>query len=182
MKKIIGSIVVFCLYGLLVYVEAQVSFYELEAKTLNGESYSFEQLKGKKVLIVNTASKCGLTPQYEKLEALYRRYGGDNFVLLAFPCNDFGAQEPGTSVEIGVFCTENYGVSFQMMAKVVVKGENRSLVYQWLTQKQLNGYQDSSVKWNFQKYIINEAGELVGVLSPQVEPDDLRIINFLENK
>ena len=149
---------------------AQSSFYSLSAKTIDGEDISFEQFKGKKVLVVNVASKCGFTPQYEDLESLYKVYGGDDFTIIGFPANNFMKQEPGTNEEIKAFCTSNYGVSFQMMSKISVKGDDIHPVYQWLTQKEKNGVKDSNVKWNFQKYLIDENGKLVGVFSPKTKP------------
>jgi len=157
------------------------SFYNLKSETINGEPFSFDQLKGKKVMIVNTASKCGFTPQYEGLEKLHQEYGGDKFVLLGFPSNDFMNQEKGTEEEIREFCQVNYGVSFQLMRKIKVRGKKKHPVYQWLTSKTLNGKKSSSVKWNFQKYLINENGELVDVLSSATKPESSRILNFIED-
>jgi len=149
---------------------AQVSFYDLSATTIDGESFDFESLKGQKVLIVNVASKCGLTPQYEDLEALYTMYKSDNFTIIAFPANNFAHQEPGTDDEIKAFCEANYGVSFPMMSKISVKGDDMHPVYQWLTQKDKNGLKDSKVQWNFQKYLIDEKGHLIEVFSPKTKP------------
>ena len=161
----------FSLFFLLfVATQAQSDFYSLSANTIDGEMYSFDQLKGKKVLIVNVASKCGLTPQYEDLEVLYKTYGGDGFTIIGFPANNFMKQEPGSNEEIKEFCSANYGVTFQMMAKISVKGDDMHPVYQWLTQKSKNGLKDSNVKWNFQKYLINEEGKLVEVFSPKIKP------------
>lgn len=159
---------------------SQKSFYDLKAKTIDGADYDFAQLKGKKVLIVNTASKCGFTPQYADLEKLYRTFGGDDFVILGFPSNDFLSQEPGTESEIKNFCQVNYGVTFQMMSKVEVKGKSKHEVYQWLTQKALNGVEDSEVKWNFQKYLIDENGKLVKVLLSRTNPTDPEIVEWLK--
>ncbi len=170
----------FCIAGLSVY--AQSSFYDFKVKTIEGKDFSFEKLKGKKVMIVNTASKCGLTKQYEKLEEVYKKYGNDNFIIIGFPANNFLKQEPGTNAEILEFCTLNYGVTFPMMAKISVKGEDQTPVYQWLTQKEKNGFEDSSVKWNFQKYLIDENGKLVKVISPQTSPDSEEIIKWIEGK
>ncbi|MGQ1784664.1 glutathione peroxidase [Saccharicrinis sp. GN24d3] len=163
-------------------VNAQTSFYDFKVKTLEGEEFSLSQLKGKKVLVVNTASKCGLTGQYEQLEAVYKKYGGDDFVIIGFPANNFMKQEPGTAEEIRAFCTKNYGVTFPMMAKISVKGDDMAPVYQWLTQKEKNGLEDSSVKWNFQKYLIDEEGNLVKVISPRTKPDDEEILNWIEGR
>lgn len=158
------------------------SFYDLKAKTIDGKDFSFADLKGKKVMIVNTASKCGYTPQYEDLEKLYKLYKDKNFVIIGFPANNFGKQEPGTNTEIKEFCTKNYGVTFQMMEKIDVKGDDMNAVYKWLTSKELNGKMDSSVKWNFQKYLIDENGNLVDVAYSNDKPMDEKIINWINGK
>jgi glutathione peroxidase len=157
---------------------AQNGFYDFKVKTLEGDQFDFSSLKGKKVMIVNTASKCGNTPQYKQLESLYEKYG-DKLVILGFPANDFGSQEPGTAQEIKKFCTENYGVTFPMMDKVTVKGKDMAPVYKWLTSRDLNGVKDSQVKWNFQKYLIDENGNLVDVLDPKEMPDSEKVIAWL---
>ncbi|WP_066633170.1 glutathione peroxidase [Labilibacter marinus] len=161
-------------------LHAQQSFHDFTVKTLEGEEFALSQLKGKKVLVVNTASKCGLTGQYEQLEAIYKKYGGDDFVIVGFPANNFMKQEPGNAKEIREFCTLNYGVTFPMMAKISVKGDDMAPIYQWLTQKEKNGVEDSNVKWNFQKYLIDESGKLVKVVSPKTKPDSEEIINWIE--
>ena len=130
-------------------------------------------------MIVNTASECGLTPQYKDLEALFEKYKNKNFVIIGFPSNDFGSQEPGTNTEIATFCKKNYGVTFPMMSKIAVKGNGKHPLYQFLTEKAKNGLQDSQVKWNFQKYLINEQGKLIKVIDPQVLPNDESIINWI---
>ncbi len=158
------------------------SFYDFEAKTIDGETIKMTQFKGKKILVVNTASKCGFTPQYEELEALYKKYGGDNFVIIGFPANDFMKQEPGSNDEIAEFCKKNYGVTFQMMAKISVKGKDIDPIYQWLTSKDLNHVMDSKVKWNFQKYLINEEGKLVGVHAPSTKPLNSEIENWVKGE
>jgi len=158
------------------------TIYQFKVKDLYGEEFDFASLKGKKILIVNTASECGLTPQYKDLEAIYRKYKDKNFVIVGFPANNFGAQEPGSNEQIAKFCEMNYGVTFPMMSKVSVKGEDKNEVYQFLTQKSKNGLQDSEVEWNFQKYLINEQGELVKVLSPRVLPTDAAIVGWINEK
>ncbi len=158
------------------------SFYDLKAKTIDGKEFSFADLKGKKIMIVNTASKCGYTPQYEDLEKLYKLYKDKNFVIIGFPANNFGKQEPGTNTEIKEFCTKNYGVTFQMMEKIDVKGDDMHAVYKWLTSKELNGKMDSSVKWNFQKYLIDENGNLVDVAYSNDKPMDEKIVNWINGK
>jgi glutathione peroxidase len=158
----------------------QKSVYDFKVETLSGGTFDFSNLKGKKVMIVNTASKCGFTPQYEQLQKIWSQYGGDNFVIIGFPSNDFLKQEPGTNNEISEFCTINYGVTFPMMSKIHVTGKEMSPVYEWLTDKNLNGFQDSKVKWNFQKYILNEKGELIAVFPSSLKPDDESIINLIK--
>lgn len=157
---------------------AQHSFYDLQAQTLEGDNFSFESLRGKRVLIVNTASKCGFTPQYADLEALHEAHAGEDFVILGFPCNDFGRQEPGTAEEIAEFCSRNYGVSFQMMEKVHVKGDDQHSVYAWLTSKELNSVDDHKVGWNFHKFLVDEEGNLVASLRSGVGPDSEEIVRF----
>ena len=161
---------------------AQTSgFYDFKVKTLEGGTFDFSSLKGKKVMVVNTASKCGNTPQYKDLEALYEKYR-DNFVIIGFPANDFGSQEPGTATEIRKFCTENYGVTFPLMQKISVKGADMAPIYKWLTSKKENGVMDSEVKWNFQKYLIDENGKLVQVLDPKEQPTSEKVITWLSSK
>jgi len=165
---------------LIISMNAQ-SFYELKAETIDGKPFSFEQFRGKKVLIVNVASKCGFTPQYEDLEKLYKTYKDSNFVIIGFPANDFLKQEPGTNEEIKQFCTLNYGVTFPMTAKIHVKGKEIHPVYQWLTQKSKNGAFDSKVKWNFQKYFIDENGKLQQVFYSKTKPFDEKILKLIKN-
>ena len=161
---------------------AKETIYQFKVEDLSGESFDFSTLKGKKILVVNTASECGLTPQYEQLQAIYEKYKDKNFVIVGFPANNFGAQEPGTNQQIATFCQQNYGVSFPMMAKISVKGGDMHPMYQFLTQKTKNGLQDSEVQWNFQKYLINENGELAKVVSPRTLPTDAEIVNWIEGK
>jgi glutathione peroxidase len=156
------------------------TIYQYKVEDLSGNTFDFASLKGKKIMIVNTASKCGLTPQYEQLEALYKEYAAKGLVIVGFPANNFAAQEPGTNEEIASFCKLNYGVTFPMMDKVSVKGEDMSPVYQFLTKKSKNGLQDSEVKWNFQKYLLNEKGELEKVIDPKTLPTDPSIVNWIK--
>ena len=155
------------------------TIYQFKVEDLSGKTFDFASLKGKKIMIVNTASKCGNTPQYKDLEELYEKYKNKNFVIVGFPANNFLWQEPGTNAEIAAFCKKNYGVTFPMMAKISVKGKDMHEVYQYLTQKSKNGIEDSEVKWNFQKYILNEKGELEKVISPKTLPTDPEIIDWL---
>ena len=160
-------------------IVAQNNIYQFKAKTIDGDTFDFASLKGKKVMIVNTASKCGLTPQYKELQALYEQYKDKGFIIIGFPANDFLKQEPGSDLEIKEFCSLNYGVTFPMMAKISVKGDDMSPIYQWLTKKELNGKEESQVKWNFQKYLINEEGQLERVIDPKVKPNDPQIIQWI---
>lgn len=159
---------------------SQKSFYDFKVKDIEGGDFNLSSLKGKKVLVVNTASKCGLTPQYKQLQALFETYGGDKFTIIGFPANNFMKQEPGTDSEIAEFCEKNYGVTFQMMSKISVKGDDVHPLYQWLTQKSQNGVLDSEVKWNFQKYLIDENGKLVDMVEPKVKPDDEKIVSWIK--
>ena len=155
------------------------TIYQFKVKDLSGNEFDFASLKGKKILVVNTASKCGLTPQYKDLEAIYEKYKSKNFVIVGFPANNFASQEPGTDKEISSFCQLNYGVTFPMMSKVSVKGSDMCEVYKFLTQKAKNGLQDSEVEWNFQKYLINEKGELEKVIAPRVLPTDVTVVDWI---
>ena len=159
-----------------------MSIYATPIATLSGQPNALAAADGKVTLLVNVASKCGLTPQYEQLEALYDKYKNKNFVIVGFPANDFMSQEPGSNEEIESFCKMNYGVSFPMMSKISVKGSDIHPLYKWLTSKNENGVKDSKVKWNFQKYLINEEGELIKVLSPRVLPTDAEIVGWINGK
>jgi glutathione peroxidase len=143
------------------------TLHDFTVTDIKGEPYDLSLLKGKKVLVVNVASKCGLTPQYEQLQELYGKYEAQDFVVIGFPCNDFKGQEPGSPEEIVAFCETNYGVTFPLMGKVSVLGESKDPVYKWLTEKSENGKTDAEIKWNFQKFMIDEDGQLVDVLLPQ---------------
>lgn len=160
-------------------VKAQQSFYDFSVKSVGGMEFDLEQCRGKKVLVVNTASGCALTPQYEKLEQLYKKYGGEDFVILAFPSNDFGQQEPGSNKDIEDFCSTKYHITFPVMAKITVKGEEIHPLYTWLTKESENGVEDSRVTWNFQKYMIDEEGKLVGNVAPIKKPDCKKIIDWI---
>lgn len=157
-----------------------MNFYQLSATDINGRPYPMSALKGHKVMVVNTASECGFTPQYKQLEELYEKYKADGFIIIGFPSNDFGGQEPGDEKQIAAFCEKNYGVTFPLMAKVATKGEGQSPVYAWLTEKKENGVLDSEVKWNFQKYLIDENGHLVKMLPSAVEPLSEPVLHWLD--
>jgi len=159
---------------------AAENIYQFKVQDLYGNEFDFASLKGKKVIVVNTASKCGLTPQYKDLEALYEQYKDKGLVIVGFPANNFASQEPGTKEEIATFCQKNYGVSFPMMDKVSVKGEDMAPLYKFLTQKSKNGLEDSEVQWNFQKYLINEKGELVKVISPKTLVTDKEVMDWVK--
>jgi len=154
------------------------SIYDFKVSALDGNIIDFADFKGKKILIVNTASKCGYTPQYEGLEALYKEHK-DKLVIVGFPANNFMRQEPGSNEEIAEFCKKNYGVTFPMASKISVKGKDMAPIYHWLTKKEYNHYEDSNVKWNFQKYLIDEQGNLVGVFSPGVRPDSEELLSAI---
>lgn len=156
------------------------TIYQFKVEDLSGKTFNFATLKGKKIIVVNTASKCGLTPQYKDLEAVYKEYKDKGLVIVGFPANNFASQEPGTNEEIATFCQMNYGVTFPMMDKVSVKGDDMAAIYQFLTQKSKNGLQDSTVEWNFQKYLINENGELEKVISPRVLVTDPEVLNWIK--
>jgi glutathione peroxidase len=156
-------------------------FYDFKVKTLEGTDFDFASLKGKKVMIVNTASKCGFTPQYKDLEEVYEKYQGD-LIIIGFPANNFMNQEPGSATDIRKFCTENYGVTFPMMQKISVKGDDIAPLYKWLTSKEKNGVMDSEVKWNFQKYLINENGKLVDVIYSKENPSSEKVSAWISSK
>jgi len=158
------------------------SLYDFKVKTIDGTDYSLSQLKGKKVMLVNTASKCGYTPQYETLQKVYQEFKDKNFVIVGFPANNFGSQEPGSNSEIKNFCTEKYSVTFPMMEKISVKDDDIDPLYKWLTSKAENGVLDSEVKWNFQKYLIDENGKLVDVAFSKEKPDSERIIKWIKGE
>ncbi len=161
-------------------VSARTSLYDFQIPDIEGNVFALSTLKGKKIMIVNTASRCGLTPQYRDLQALYERFRDKDFVILAFPSNDFMMQEPGSNENIATFCETQYGITFPLMSKIHVKGNQIHPLYAFLTQKRRNGVMDSEVKWNFQKYLINEDGVLEKVMDPKVNPLDPDIIRWIE--
>lgn len=155
------------------------SIYDFKVESLTGGTIDFSAFKGKKILIVNTASQCGNTFQYGELEKISKKYK-DKLVIVGFPANDFGHQEPGNNQEIAEFCTKNYSVTFPMAAKISVKGNDMAPIYHWLTEKKYNGYKDSEVTWNFQKYLIDEHGKLVGIFEPGMSPMRSFVIDAIE--
>lgn len=156
------------------------TIYQFTVEDINGKPFALADLKGKKVMIVNTASKCGLTPQYKELEALYQQYKDKDFIIIGFPANNFLGQEPGSNEQIASFCSINYGVTFPMMSKISVKGKNMHPLYQFLTQKSKNGVEDSKVKWNFQKYLIGRDGKLEKVIDPKTLPSNDDVKQWIE--
>ena len=156
------------------------TIYQFTVEDINGKPFALADLKGKKVMIVNTASKCGLTPQYKELEALYQQYKDRDFIIIGFPANNFLGQEPGSNEQIASFCSINYGVSFPMMSKISVKGKNMHPLYQFLTQKSKNGVEDSKVQWNFQKYLIGRDGKLEKVIAPKTLPLSDKVTQWIE--
>ena len=155
------------------------TFHDFTVTDINGKEFPFSQLKGKKVLVVNTASRCGYTPQYEDLEKLYNEYGREKFVVIGFPANNFFRQEPRSNEKIAAFCKRKFDVTFPMMSKISVKGEDIHPVYSWLTSKEQNGVMDSEVKWNFQKYMIDEDGRVAGFVAPKEKPYSEKILTWL---
>lgn len=156
------------------------SIYDFEVEGLEGNQINFNDFKGKKILIVNTASKCGFTPQYEDLEKLHQMFP-DDLVVIGFPANNFMRQEPGSNEEIATFCERNYGVTFPMATKISVKGKDQHPLYTWLTDKEYNKVKKSKVKWNFQKYLISEEGQLLEVYGSKVNPLDPEILEAIKN-
>ena len=163
-------------------VSAQKSVHEFTVDDIDGDSISLSKYKGQKIMIVNTASKCGLTPQYKKLQSLYDTYKDSGLVIIGFPANDFMSQEPGSNGDIAEFCQKNYGVTFPMMSKVTVKGKDIHPLFDFLTDKKKNGVSNESVSWNFQKFLVNEEGQLEEVFSPKTQPDSEEIIKWIIRK
>ena len=160
------------------FLHAQ-SIHQFSVKGIDGKKIQFSQFKGKKILVVNTASKCGYTPQYEALEKVYEQYK-DKLVIIGFPCNQFGGQEPGSNEEIVAFCKKNYGVSFPLADRVDVKGDNIAPIYQWLTQKIKNGVLDATISWNFNKFLLDENGQMLAYFPSNVKPDSEDILSRLK--
>jgi len=183
MMKTKLAIIILTMMSSMIYSQDSMkrTFHDFTVTTIDGEEYSLADLKGKKVLVVNTASKCGYTPQYEDLEKLYQTYGGDKFTIIGFPANNFMNQEPGTNADIKQFCSSKYGVSFPMMSKISVKGNDIAPLYKWLTTKDENGVMDAPVKWNFQKFMIDENGNLAGVAYSGDNPLSEKIVNWIKN-
>jgi glutathione peroxidase len=181
--KILLTALVVCMLHITTNAQTTMkTLYDFKVNAIDGKPFDMLSLKGKKVMVVNTASECGFTAQYEDLQKLYTLFMDKNFVVIGFPANNFGAQEPGTNVEIQSFCKKNYGVTFPMMEKISVKGDDINPLYSWLTNKDQNGKVDGSVKWNFQKYLIDENGNVVDVAYSVEKPGSDRIIKWIEAK
>ena len=161
-----------------VFTQNVKTVYDFKVEALEGGTIDFSTFKGKKILIVNTASACGYTPQYKELQQLYDKYK-EKLVIVGFPANNFGGQEPGSNTEIKAFCEKNYGVSFPMAAKISVKGEDMAPIYKWLTSKEANGVLDAEIKWNFNKFLIDENGKMVAYFPSKVTPMSDDIISKL---
>lgn len=159
--------------------QASASFYDLTIEDIDGGMLNMADYKGKYVLCVNVASKCGYTPQYEDLQALSEQYQ-DKLVVIGFPCNQFLGQEPGENEEIKSFCQKNYGVSFPLTTKIDVKGSDQHPIYQWLTNQEVDGKSSHSVKWNFHKFLVNPEGKLIGVYSSKVKPLDTKLTSMIQ--
>ncbi|CAM1370113.1 glutathione peroxidase [Tenacibaculum xiamenense] len=159
-------------------LEPKTSLYDIKISDINDKSIDLKDYKGKKILFVNVASKCGFTNQYKGLQELYDKHK-DNLMIIGVPCNQFGGQEPGTASEIESFCELNYGVTFLITEKVEVKGENQHALYKWLTQRGLNGKSNSTVKWNFQKYLVDEEGRLVDYFYSMTKPNSKKITKYI---
>ena len=153
-----------------------------EMKTLQGKDIHLADYQGKVILIVNVASKCGYTPQYKGLQALHDKYAKDGLVILGVPCNDFGRQEPGTSKEIAEFCDKNYGVKFELLEKVTVKGKNKAPLYRYLTSTESNPHFGGDIKWNFTKFLISRAGQVLNRFEPDVEPESTDMVKTIEEE
>lgn len=159
--------------------EANQSLYDIEINSLSGDAIDLSEYKGKKILFVNVASKCGFTGQYKDLQALHEKYK-EKLVVIGVPCNQFGGQEPGSASEIQTFCERNYGVEFLITEKIDVKGKNQHPLYAWLTKKSINNKMNSSVKWNFQKYLVDEEGRLIDYFISSTKPMSGKITKYLD--
>ena len=167
------------LLGTFTFGQAK-TFFDFTTTDIDGKEVKLSQYKGKKILVVNVASECSNTPQYEELQQLYDKYGPDKFVIIGFPANNFGEQEPGSDAEIKQFCSYHYHVTFPMMSKISVTGDDIDPIYKWLTTKSENGMEDAPVTWNFQKFMINEDGHWAGTVKPKVSPKTKTIIDWIQ--
>lgn len=177
MKKIVSLLS--CIVLLSFSYKEVNTIHQFKIKSIEGKTIDFKNFKGKKILVVNTASACGYTPQYEGLQKLYTSYK-DKLVVVGFPCNQFGGQEAGSEEEIQSFCKARYGVTFPLTTKVDVKGENASPIYKWLCSKQQNSVLDAEIKWNFNKFLLDENGVLLAYFPSKVKPDSEEILSYLK--
>jgi glutathione peroxidase len=178
MKYVYTIVLLFCL-PLFSIGQTLQNFHDFEVVTIEGDTISLSQYAGKKLLVVNTASYCGYTHQFNDLEALYEQYNANDFEILGFPCNDFGSQDPGADSTILEFCTSNYNVTFQMMSRIHIKTGDTSLVYKWLQRGDLNGVSDATVTWNFNKFLINPDGSWAGYYDSPIMPNAPAIVNWI---
>jgi len=176
-----NTLLILILFAFTVIGNAQqaINFHDFNGITIQGDTISFDQFAGKKLLVVNTASFCAYTYQYEDLQSLYQMYGGENFEIIGFPCNNFGSQEPGSDSTINEFCTGNYGVTFQMMERIDIKTGDTAEVYKWLQRGELNGVEDAQVTWNFHKFLIDADGNWVNHFPSTTGPRDTAITNWI---
>lgn len=178
MKYLVSLLV---LTGLFAFstINKKTGIHQFTIKSIEGKKIDFSTFKGKKILIVNTASACGYTKQYAALQKLYTEHK-DKLVIVGFPCNQFGAQESGTEAEIKQFCTARFGVTFPLTTKIDVKGENQNNIYKWLCNKSENGVLDATIQWNFNKFLIDESGKLLAYFPSKVTPDSEEITKYLK--
>ena len=183
MKNAAGVVitaVLFCFFYLLLTAGTTASIYDFEMMDIDGNQVSLSQFKNKVILIVNVASKCGLTPQYQGLQEIYSKYRGKGFVILGFPANNFLKQEPGTNAEIKDFCSVNYGVQFPMFSKISVLGEDIHPLYRFLTGKETNPEFAGKIRWNFDKFLVDKNGTIINRFHPKTKPQDPDVIKAIE--
>jgi glutathione peroxidase len=176
--KLLTAIAAFILMSAFTF-PSNPSIHGFKVKSIEGKTIDFSSFKGKKILVVNTASKCGYTPQYEALQKVYEQYK-DKLVIIGFPANNFGGQEPGSDAEVQEFCKARFGVTFPLASKVSVKGEDMAPIYKWLTSKAENGVMDADIKWNFGKFLLDENGKLIQYFPSKVTPDSEEILKYLK--
>jgi glutathione peroxidase len=179
MKAIKFNLLIIVLFFSLQIMGQTKTLYDFKATAIDGSEFDFSTLKGKKVLVVNIATECSLAPQLKKLQELYEEFGGEDFEIIAFPCNDFGKQEPGDNNEIKEVCTNKYSITFSLMGKITIRGDNPHPIYKWLTRSEENGVLESKVTWNYQKFLIDENGQIVDSFSPISSPKSNRIVEWL---
>lgn len=177
--KYLFSCIIIAMLSAFTFPANQPSIHSFKVKSIDGGEIDFASFKGKKILVVNTASECGYTPQYEALQKVYEKYK-DKLVIVGFPCNQFGGQEPGSDTEIKQFCKKRYGVTFPLSTKIDVKGDNIAPIYKWLCHKSENGVLDAEIAWNFNKFLLDENGHMIAYFPSKVTPDDPQILNYLK--